>query len=175
MYCLAIPTCCIEVTRFIREQKWINDLKGKIIIITTTAIIITNAHAYSPHLVLCHTPHLCSIYPSPVLAEHQPARCFPLQCFSLIPTGSLALPSVPLPSTGEWPLITVHGFYDEMPLAHLASSCQLPLTSHCLCATQTRAGFNAPDIMWSRLRTCALNPHECDVSRQPSTFLLTLL
>lgn len=67
-----------------------------------------------------------------------------LWCFlSDMPTGTLALSAVPLPSTGEWSLITVHGLYYEMPLAHLTSSCQLPLTSHCLCALQTAsAGLN---------------------------------
>ena len=44
---------------------------------------------------------------------------------------SISLPVLP-PSAGEWSLITVHGLYDEMPLAHLTSSCQLPLTSHYL-------------------------------------------
>lgn len=70
---------------------------------------------------------------------HPPlVSCFsPSVLLSDMPTGTLTLPPVPLPSTGEWSLITVHGLYDEMPLAHLTSSCQLPLTSHCLCASQT--------------------------------------
>lgn len=77
-------------------------------------------------LVLCHLSHLSSTFPLQILAEPQPVQCFPLQCFYLTYPQALCLPPVPLPSTGEWSLITVHGFYDEMPLAHLASSCQLP-------------------------------------------------
>lgn len=93
-----------------------------------------------PSCTFSHAPPSHHPPPYPILAEPQPVQCFPLQClFCGLPSGTLTLPPVPLPYTGEWSLITVHGFYDEMPLAHLASSCQLPLTSHYLCATQTRA------------------------------------
>lgn len=76
--------------------------------------------------------------------------CFsPSVLLSDLPTGTLALSPVPLPSAGEWSLITLHGLYDEMPLAHLTSSCQLPLTSHCLCVLQTVFArlFNAHDVV----------------------------
>lgn len=53
---------------------------------------------------------------------------------------------VPLPSTGECSLIIVHELYDEMPLAHPASSRQWPLTSHCLRAIQTIFAFVFNDL-----------------------------
>lgn len=101
------------------------------------------------HLLTLISPSfpLFVFYTSPLFSAIPPATfnatlpLFPvclLWCFlSYMPTGTLAFSAVPLPSTGEWSLITVHGLYDEMPLAHLTSSCQLPLTSHCLCALQT--------------------------------------
>lgn len=80
------------------------------------------------------TPHFSPSYPR--WFEHNLAPTAPLSpsvLLSDIPTDTLTPSSAPPPSTSEWSLITVHGLYDEMPLAHLTSSCRLPLTSsvHC--------------------------------------------
>lgn len=97
------------------------------------------------HLISAFLPTVCALLHVPTFLHRIPPptepppvpRFSPSMLLSDIPTGTLALSSVPLPSTGEWSLITVHGLCDEMPLAHLTSSCRLPLTSHCLCALQT--------------------------------------
>lgn len=90
-----------------------------------------------PQFVLFYSSPLYSIVPPTKFNAPPPVPCFsPPVLLSDMPTGTLTLSPVPLPATGEWSLITVHGLYDEMPLAHLTSSCQLPLTSHCLCALQ---------------------------------------
>lgn len=105
-------------------------------------LLTFNLCVFPPQFVLFYTSPLFSIV-SPrqfFLTEPPPVPRFsPSVLLSDIPTGTLTLTlsPVPLPSTGEWSLITVHGLCDEMPLAHLTSSCRLPLTSHCLCALQT--------------------------------------
>lgn len=94
--------------------------------------------SFSQSCALFTHPHYSLLYPSPNSMHPPLVSCFsPTVLLSDMPTGTLTLSSVPLPFTGEWSLITVHGLYDEMPPAHLTSACQLPLTSHCLCALQT--------------------------------------
>lgn len=101
------------------------------------------------HLLTFTQPHFCLPYPPPNSMQPPPVPCFsPSALLSDMPTGTLTLSPVPLPSTGEWSLITVHELYDEMPLAHLTASWQLPLTTHCLFALQTLFAslFNAHNM-----------------------------
>lgn len=84
--------------------------------------LLASVSSSCPQCVLLYTSPLCSLISPAKLSRTSSCSC--------------PLSFVPHPLNGEWPLMTEYGLSDEMPLAHITSSCQLPLTSHRFCASR---------------------------------------
>lgn len=94
--------------------------------------------SFSPFVLFFSRPHFSLLYPYKIQCNLPVSPVFFFTAFIWhAHWHSHSLSHVPLSFTGEWSLITVHGLYDKMPHTYLTSSCQLPLTSHCLHVSQT--------------------------------------